>query len=468
MAEANPALPPENLDPLGQRDVDAESSKPKLETADGKSKPPAKVNPPQQKTGKVTIKSPSGATDILLDFSRLQLTQSIHLEKSSFIPCCLQMYRILHSMDSLIAQNQNLLKQTRLWHPLISRLYHGLLFLIQTLRCMDYAKITNHAQKRFLHQFLKHYPADILMIAGPLLPVFKSLSCTKSALNAFSLIVPYLPPELGTQNLAEELINHEIDSFILPQIPLILAMINDLKRSNDAQFTATWSPMPALPAPEQQHIVLGFPFQHENEPAVMWPLAAPGICHPLEAHGSQSKTFKDELSCRNIPIVGPNVNCTDIAQFTQLSPDDVWFQDVLQCMSLYADFFSNKGTLADCPPLGPGTALVETYPIPPTTPPRVPTSAFPANSLPIYDVRHKTREPRIDPGTSKLAMLAQINCIFSANFPEPLANACAPDTDSRLGPYYSIEPFHSTSNVDSTHRLLSQTVSTFYRPKGPK
>ena len=269
------------LDALNQRDIDAESSKPKIEDATGKAKPPAKVNPPAKKAGKVNIKSPSGATDMLLDFSRLKLVPNAHVEKSSFIPCCIQMYRIVHAMDSLIAQNQNLLKQTRFWHPLISRLYHGLLFIIQTLRAMEYSKLISASQRKFLHQFLSHYPPDVLIVAGPLLPIFKALSCTRSALNAFNLISPYLPDELGTENLANSLISDETDSYMIPQIPLIMSMINDLKLSNDPNFAATWNPLPALPAEGQHTVALGYQFQHANDPAVMWALAAPGIAYPL-------------------------------------------------------------------------------------------------------------------------------------------------------------------------------------------
>lgn len=208
------------LDALNQRDIDAESSKPKIEDATGKAKPPAIVNPPAKRSGKVNIKSPSGATDMLLDFSRLKLVQSAHIEKSSFIPCCIQMYRIVHAMDGLIAQKQNLLKQTHFWHPLISRLYHGLLFIIQTLRAMEYSKLISPSQKKFLHQFLSHYPADVLIVAGPLLPIYKCLSCTRSAINAYNLISPYLPDDLGTANLADTLISAETDSYMIPHIPL--------------------------------------------------------------------------------------------------------------------------------------------------------------------------------------------------------------------------------------------------------
>lgn len=66
------------LDALNQRDVDAESSKPKIEDAKGKAKPAAIVHPPGKKPGKVNIKSPSGATDMLLDFSRPKLVQNTY------------------------------------------------------------------------------------------------------------------------------------------------------------------------------------------------------------------------------------------------------------------------------------------------------------------------------------------------------------------------------------------------------
>lgn len=459
---------PHPVDALGVRDIDAESSKPKIENAEGKSKPPAVVNPPKTKPSrnKVTIKTPSGATDILAIYANHHLTPKVFDEPTTFIPCALQLYNILHQMDSLAAQNQHLLKMTRIYHPLISRLYYGILFLVQTLRCMKFAKTINARQNRFLTRFMKHYPPETLVIAGPLLPVFKSLSCSKSTLTAYELISPWLPDELGNADRSVHPVVQQPYSTVLPQVPLTLSLINSLKSSNDAAFATSWNPMPRIPAAGQPEIpILGYTFNPDTPPNIRWALCSPGITHPLETPGANSRMFRDELHAHNLPSVVHDTNCTHIEQFTQLGLDDYWFQSVLSAMITYCGNFKHTGSLADCPPLADGYSLLKSTPIIKQVP--TPIGLFPVASSPNFDFRHQSFERLIDPGTAKLSMLSKVNVEFPANFQAPWTNAGGYPVQERDGPYYERLP-HALSNVDTTGRLLRSAITPFYTVKPPK
>lgn len=219
---------PHAVDALNVRDVDGETAHPRLPDIEGKAKKPATVNPPKNLNKDVTPSKPkdSAPSAMLAVFSRLKLTPVVFNEPASFVPCALRMYDILHRMDLAVANNTYLLRANRLYHPMMTRLYFGILFLVQTLRCMDRVNLISRKQKAFLHKFLANYPPHSLPIPGPLISLFKSLTCSDTLSSVFTMVTPWLPEEIGNENRENLLCANETHALFLPQVPLILSLTN--------------------------------------------------------------------------------------------------------------------------------------------------------------------------------------------------------------------------------------------------
>lgn len=156
--QANPALPNDNqiVNQINEtRNIDAESSKPKLQ------KPTtAKENKEEKKIlteTKVNKPSPPTSTfqAILTPYLRHPLEGVTRPAISTFVPSAHMMYYITHLMDVSLRRNTNFRKLHDDWYPLISRLYFGMIFIIQTLRAQNSVSKLPTAHRKFSTEFLR-------------------------------------------------------------------------------------------------------------------------------------------------------------------------------------------------------------------------------------------------------------------------------------------------------------------------
>jgi hypothetical protein len=114
-------------------------------------------------------------------------------EVSTFVPSAHMMYYVLHVMDTSLISIKHWSSQLPRWNPLPSRAYYGILFYIQTLRCMKAAGILPGDLMRFLNTFEESFPFESLIIAGPLTPFFKALSVCSPPYLEYGYVTPALP-----------------------------------------------------------------------------------------------------------------------------------------------------------------------------------------------------------------------------------------------------------------------------------
>lgn len=107
------------------------------------------------------------------------------------------MYAIVHHMDDIMRKNTYFKRQQDAWHPLISRLYFGIIFYLQTVKSEVSVGIASHLRKSFYLAFIRDYPLDNLPVPGPLVTLFKSLNPAAPGESLYGLVSPTIPETIG-------------------------------------------------------------------------------------------------------------------------------------------------------------------------------------------------------------------------------------------------------------------------------
>lgn len=142
------------------RDLDAETSKPKLHNSTKQKTPPKKeeltkdVAPPKKAVNPEPTKSQ--LQQLLTPYLRYPLTGIPRTPISKFVPSAFNMYYIVHLMDEVIRKNGYFKRQQDAWHPFVSRLYFGVIFIIQTIRTEIAAGVASKARRNFYSKFVKN------------------------------------------------------------------------------------------------------------------------------------------------------------------------------------------------------------------------------------------------------------------------------------------------------------------------
>lgn len=191
----------DSLDPLKPksfRDVDSESTIPKLES---QSKPTSAALPSKPAPKTIADGPPPSraldASDFLFPFLTTRITHPNRKRLSTYIPCSHFMFYIIHHLNDLLIDNFYFKRSCPEYHPYILRLYFGILFYIQTLRAMNDVGLLNSTRYEFLTRFLDAHPLESLSIPGPLLPLFKTICTSQPEYGNYAKLSPTLPNHLG-------------------------------------------------------------------------------------------------------------------------------------------------------------------------------------------------------------------------------------------------------------------------------
>ncbi|KAK4882299.1 hypothetical protein RN001_005618 [Aquatica leii] len=210
------------------RNVDAETHKPRLQPSVKKDdqKPPNRDHKSKHKPGPPQI----SISSILLPYLRTPLTGIPEPITSTFVPCAYSMYDIVHIMDDIMRKNSYFRRQEDAWHPLISRLYFGILFHIQILRSELSTGIISPKNRRFLTSFLRDFPPETLVVPGPLAPLFEALNASSPENSLFGKVSPKLHDVVGNYTASQLILYEEGNAFklLLPYVPGILGFIQNI------------------------------------------------------------------------------------------------------------------------------------------------------------------------------------------------------------------------------------------------
>jgi len=474
----------DSLDVNLPRNVDAESAKPRVQQQFA---PVAKKEPEEEfrVVRKSKAKFETTSSDMFLPFMRNPLINTIEPTYSYVVPSSFMMFYIIHEMDILMAQNYYFNRSTNLWHPYVTRLYFGILFIIQTLRAMNKIGTLPSVSKLFLTQFLDDFPPESLSIPGPLVPLFKAIAASQPNDLNLGKICPYLPEEIGPKS-PNTRIQDDKSAFLWPNIPLLFGFISRItstEAKNSANYTGTnpdvvdypspWNPLSVLSKTGENHtdvqpVINGVKWSSDPDAwsdLEAWSLTSPGVNFPIETSDEQNKKFTRFGSQLKVPSLAETDRIAKISDFTQLSEPE-WFSKLLPIMTLYCKYFKSSDTLASCSPEG-GSALKITICYEPIkrsmkrkaiTRPRIPgddDSRFPL----IF--RSNTTEYGINQYHQMQAHLAQLNAqVFDSHpyFPS-IGSKITNDKD---GPFWDIVPVSHESMRDTGYLQIADVISDHF------
>jgi hypothetical protein len=411
--------------------------------------------------------------DILQLATRVAFSKDKEQEVSTFLPSAHRLYAIQHELDSLNIQNRYFRQAIPSFLPTHSRVYIGILFIVQVFRAMDHAGILAFREKQFLAAFLASHPAETLPIFGPILPVLQSLCVSNPQDGTMPRVTPSLPAQLGpaqAQNLFQGPHN-----FAIPNIPLLFGLHEYLETYVRAQANPdanTLLTQMGVDAASTAVITLNgavFPvgFAAPLAANAAWTVASPGLSEELEVSNDILSSFKSNHRFARLPVLAANNAIRDFGEYTRVFQGS-WFTTLKRNMSIYARFVKGSGTLQDVSVEGPTAgqiiALAATAGIQ-----AQPTGFFQAASRLPGDAAYSTTQVAND-------RIGELHSVFTQihqrilNHPNGQFNHIGEDAtaNGRQGTFWDIRPIQPQTLTDHVKDSLGAELSLYVRERADR
>lgn len=292
----------------------------------------------------------SKSDDMLQAVSSYTMQSVPHHTTATYVPNSNGMYYCLAEMDKTMSHTRRWLDNSFGWIPQYSRLYYGVLYIIQVMRSQRDAGLLDLATIPILEVFEMYFNPGNQLIAGPLVPYFKALSSSKVDSDLFGNVAPKLPdsPSLmedgTTPNPTDTIVHHH-----LPAIPALFDEIctlislghgtNDVNR----QVLITGNSPGAF----------GTAFTAQSPPTNCYNM--PGMYYGIPLSGNAADSFYTCASSYSFPqpitrqVMNAGIsNWFQYCRFATANHDHYdWFARLSGTMSNYAQHFEGSIPIGD-------------------------------------------------------------------------------------------------------------------------
>jgi len=415
----------------------------------------------------------------LNSFNILQIATLINFPKdlprepSTFLPNAHRLYRILHDLDTLQVQNRYFRQAVPSFLPTHSRIYYGILFLVQVFRCMDHCNLLSARDKQSLFSFFAAHPASTLPIAGPLLPVFSALCVSNPQDGRQPLVTPSLPTLLGP-NQAQQLYRGPFN-FAIPNIPMLFGLHQtltaDIVAQNQANAFQLLTDYGAFGPTTANKVINGHTFgpgfAAPTTADQAWMTTAPGLGQIIEINDELLTLFKANRNFVRIPVLTGNQNTSDFLNFTRVL-EGPWFSNLKRNMAIHSRFIKGSGTLLDVKIEGPaiGQIVANAATININGPP---TGFFQEENLLPGDANYTTTMPANDRVAELSAVYTQIHLRIRGH-PHGHYNNVGEEASAngRQGTFWDITPVNQPTLNDHVHHSLASELAMYVRERADK
>lgn len=220
-----PPKPGQNADVTGSRPLHTETTPARQLDI----QPTSKTSVFQPRT--LTHSSPSTgesskSDDMLQTVAAYTMTSIPHHSTATYTPSCHGMYYTLSEMDRTMSITRRWLDNSFGWIPHYSRLYYGVMFIIQILRSQRDSGNLDFSTLIMLDAFERYFNPGNQLIAGPLVPHFKALATSKIDSDLYGNVAPVLPSVPGIDNFSP--IPRPTDTNIFHHLPAIPAIFDEI------------------------------------------------------------------------------------------------------------------------------------------------------------------------------------------------------------------------------------------------
>lgn len=370
---------------------------------------------------------------------------------STYVPNSQMMYYVLHEMDNIMITTKHYSSCLTKWSPLHSRVYYGILFYIQTMRCMVYANIATHDVRLMIAHFEEQVPYSSLPIAGPLIPFFKALSVCSPPYPEYGLVSPSLPKVTGTTKKNNQSLDH-FTKVLLPNLTGLFRGIANMRTPPVAP--ATYVPWNSnLANAGQTSVPIGSSASNEQSKDC---LITPGTMYDIGMNTNQLKNYQLDPSHIYIPNVAHTAEALSWPAYLGLDGGMNWFANLAGQMQHHSKFFKGSSNLGTVSPLNGNTGLIQI----------IGTGSFPddfshRDSLPQHSLFRGKADSTImvvAPPNDRYALFTQINFVPAINF-NPYSDDTGSIGGTLFGPWWSISPSRVYSNEYDPSLLVAQVLS---------
>jgi hypothetical protein len=410
--------------------------------------------------------------DILQIATRVAFSKDKERETSQFLPSAFRMYAILHELDTLQIQNRYFRQAIPSFLPTHSRIYVGILFLVQTLRAMDHAGILAFREKQFLATFFASHPAETLPIPGPLLPVYQALCVSNPQDGTMPRVTPALPAQLGPAQAQQ--IFSGAHNYAIPNIPFLFGLHEYIatyvagNANPDANTLLTQMGIDAASTAVVTINGLVFPvaFAAPLTANQAWTVAGAGISEELEISNDILSSFKINARFARLPTIAANNAIRDFAEFTRVF-QGAWFTTLKRNMAIYCRFVKGSGTLQDVSAEGPTSGQIVANVA--TVGLVQPTGFFQATSRLPGDASFSTTQVANDRIGELSSVFTQIHSRVSAH-PNGQFNHIGEDgtASGRQGTFWDIRPIQPPTMNDHVKDSLGAELALYVRERADR
>jgi hypothetical protein len=275
---------------------------------------------------------------------------------STYVPSFLLFSLVLSEIDRIMMHTYRFYQSAPEWHPAMSQLYYGIIFIVHILRVQRTAQVISLDDNAFLDWFETNFPLSSLPIAGPLKHFLQSITTTQGYSKFYGNVYPIFPNRnwTGAGNAYYMPNNVELHRSF-PPIPLLMDILNDMltPRANfDSHSVAHWT---------------NFYRQYTHVFGVASTQDVFGLC------GIQNIGFLPPTTMPNWHVAShhfgypPRLAAATTAQITTLAEfcrfgtagteHSLWFSRVVQVMQRHAQFMKDSTSIASIDTTGLGACL---------------------------------------------------------------------------------------------------------------
>lgn len=466
-----PPQPGQNADVTGARPLHSETTPARQLDIQPNVKPniftPRPLTTSAPKTGEDSL-----SDDMLQSVSSHSMTSLVHHEVCCYTPSAHSMYYVLSQMDKTMSTTKRWLDNSFGWIPSYSRLYYGVLFIIQTLRAQRDAGTLKFDTLQLLQTFETYFAPGNLLIAGPLVPIFKGLATSKIDSDLFGNVAPRLPEsvQLSTNGVQ---VPTPVDDNIKYHLPAIPAIFDEICT---AQHLG-----PGNQDVNQQILINGsaagafgtaFTAQSPATDYVNWPGMYPAIpltTSVVDSFFTCSPSYSFPIPMTNAQLTAGVTNWFEYCRLsTGTTHHHEWMSRLSGTMNNYAQFFRGSIPLGDISSSSlPTGQIIGKYRenTLPTEPKTILTRAVSNTATGHYynrpDVTSLSTDwtsatMAIPPTEEWRAFFAQLNCLHNrfADNPPPL---------HRTGVFWTLPTVRTLTNADPCNSVALIIARKFHR-----
>jgi hypothetical protein len=386
---------------------------------------------------------------------------------STFLPSYIGFAQVIDTMNAHMMTTKKFTEANPQWHPLISHLYFAMCFYMKTFAVeaeLDVLSDQHTATYLFLRE---NFPLDELLIPGPLLPHYESLSVTCSAPDHLGNVGPALPPTTGMTTATS--LCYPANTRL--HLPNILVLLDQCRRFGDENsprrieetlgMSSLFGTLPTANTRQFQHAL--------SDPCFRSPIYVPSNIR------SSYRTYSQLLHLP--PLLEEVPADTECSWIDALGLSEafgpsryLWFRNVTSVMQKYCEFFANSKPLHLIPLVGNSASQVEvvytnTTLTQLTTAPTFTAAAgegdravvahYARSVVTNNHVRCRTRNPLVSLAHYQTGQLTRLNAMIPGH------------TRERIGNAWTLSPFYLETQEFSFLNNLSAHISANYHSSTP-